>query len=105
MFEFAFHFRFASLLYQLYHSFITSVIWLEPPWSGVQIPAAPPNKIYMSSDVVLLGGSYLVISPFSDCYINHEVTMLYQILSNRMNSGLNYLIKGGGSWPILDILI
>ena len=41
MFEFTLHFRFASMLYQLYHSYIGSVISLEPPWSGVQIPAAP----------------------------------------------------------------
>ena len=81
----------------------------EPPWSGVQIPAAPPNKTYMSSDVVLLGGSCLVISPFSDCYINHEVTMLYQTVisgsSIQAEFKSEFLDRGDVSWLILGLLI
>jgi len=33
------------VVYQLYASDVSFGISLESPWSGVQIPAAPPNKL------------------------------------------------------------
>jgi len=101
--EFSYELEYASLLYQLYRIDVASVILLEPPWFGIQIPTAPLNKTHMSFNGIIFSAMRLGISSFLGRHINYELSLTYRILRYASNSQMNYL--GNSSWFMWGVLI